>query len=130
ELQAQERDAREVSAASTGGTILVIDDDSASRELMARFLQSEGYAILTASSAEEGLKLAQDGAAANAPLAAITLDVMMPGTDGWAVLSALKADPRTADIPVMLVTMLSDDSRELGYALGASEYLTKPIDRD
>jgi CheY-like chemotaxis protein len=54
--------------------------------------------------------------------------VMMPGLDGWAVLSALKADPALADIPVVMLTIVDD--RNLGYALGASDYLTKPIDRE
>jgi CheY-like chemotaxis protein len=53
---------------------------------------------------------------------------MMPGMDGWAVLSALKADPNVADIPVVMLTIVDD--KNLGYALGASDYLTKPIDRD
>jgi CheY-like chemotaxis protein len=59
---------------------------------------------------------------------AITLDVMMPGMDGWAVLSALKAEPETADIPVVMLTIV--DNQAMGYSLGAAEYLTKPIDRD
>ena len=58
---------------------------------------------------------------------AITLDVMMPGMDGWAVLAALKSDPDLADIPVVMVTIVDD--KRLGYSLGASDYLTKPIDR-
>ena len=58
----------------------------------------------------------------------ITLDVMMPGMDGWAVLAALKSDPELADIPVIMVTIVDD--KNLGYALGAADYLTKPIDRD
>ncbi len=53
---------------------------------------------------------------------------MMPGLDGWAVLGALKADATTADIPVVMLTIVDD--RNLGYALGAAEYLTKPIDRE
>ena len=53
---------------------------------------------------------------------------MMPGMDGWAVLTALKADPDLADIPVVMLTIVDD--RNLGYALGASDYLTKPIDRE
>ena len=52
----------------------------------------------------------------------------MPGMDGWAVLGALKGDPATAEIPVIMLTILDD--RDLGYALGAADYLTKPIDRD
>jgi CheY-like chemotaxis protein len=58
----------------------------------------------------------------------ITLDVMMPGMDGWAVLNTLKADKQLADIPVVMMTIVSDQN--MGYALGASDYLTKPIDRD
>src|SRR3712207_8638458 len=54
-------------------------------------------------------------------------DVMMPGLDGWATLAALKADPDLADIPVTMLTIVED--RGLGFALGASDYLTKPIDR-
>ncbi len=59
---------------------------------------------------------------------AITLDVLMPGMDGWAVLAALKADADLANIPVILLTILDD--KNLGYALGASDYLTKPVDRE
>ncbi|MEK7787900.1 MAG: response regulator, partial [Chloroflexota bacterium] len=58
----------------------------------------------------------------------ITLDVIMPGMDGWAVLAALKADPELADIPVIMLTMM--DQKNLGYALGAADYMTKPVDRE
>ena len=88
---------------------------------MGRLLTKEGFRVVTASSGEEGLRLAREMRPG-----AITLDVMMPGMDGWAVLSALKDDPALAEIPVVLVTMTDD--RNMGYALGASEYLTKPID--
>src|SRR6202034_368601 len=56
----------------------------------------------------------------------ITLDVMMPGMDGWAVLTALKGDPATADIPVIMLTVV--DEKQIGFALGAADYFTKPID--
>jgi CheY-like chemotaxis protein len=56
----------------------------------------------------------------------ITLDVLMPGMDGWAVLTALKADPVVADIPVIMLSIM--DEKQMGYALGAADYLTKPID--
>jgi DNA-binding response OmpR family regulator len=104
-----------------GGTVLVIDDDPAVQELMARFLVKEGFQVLTAIAGAEGLRLARE-----ANPVAITLDVMMPGTDGWAVLSELKADPVTCDIPVVMLTIVDDRGR--GYALGAADYLTKPID--
>jgi CheY-like chemotaxis protein len=78
--------------------------------------------VIGAPSGEEGLRLAQD-----LHPEAITLDVLMPGLDGWAVLGRLKADPEVADIPVIMLTIVED--KNLGYALGASDYLTKPIDR-
>jgi CheY-like chemotaxis protein len=105
------------------GTVLVIDDDAAVRDLMQRFLAKEGFRVVTASGGEEGLRRARE-----LRPDAITLDVMMPGMDGWAVLSALKADPDVADIPVVMLTIVDD--KNLGYALGASDYLTKPIDRE
>jgi GAF domain-containing protein/CheY-like chemotaxis protein len=105
------------------GTVLVIDDEAAVRDLMQRFLAREGFQVITASGGEEGLRRARE-----LRPDAITLDVMMPGMDGWAVLSALKADPDLGDIPVVMLTIVDD--KNLGYALGASDYLTKPIDRE
>ena len=104
-------------------TILVVDDDPTVLELMQRHLSREGFRVLTAADGEEGLRLARQ-----ARPRVITLDVMMPGMDGWAVLAALKKDPELAEIPVLLCTMLDD--RSMGFALGASEFLTKPIDRN
>jgi GAF domain-containing protein/CheY-like chemotaxis protein len=110
-------------ATSAMGTVLVIDDEAAVRDLMQRFLSREGFHVVVAASGEEGLRQARE-----LRPDAITLDVMMPGLDGWAVLSALKADPALADIPVVMLTIVDD--KNLGYALGASDYLTKPIDRE
>jgi CheY-like chemotaxis protein len=90
---------------------------------MQRFLGKEGFRVVTAASGEEGLRLARE-----LRPDVVTLDVLMPGLDGWAVLSALKGDPGTADIPVVMLTMVDD--RNLGYALGAADYLTKPLDRE
>jgi len=104
------------------GTILVIDDDPSVRDLMQRFLNKEGFRVETAPTGEAGLQRARE-----IRPSAITLDVMMPGMDGWAVLTALKAEPDLADIPVVMLTIL--DNKDIGYALGASDYLTKPIDR-
>jgi CheY-like chemotaxis protein len=111
------------STEATRGTVLVVDDDESARELMRRSLGREGFRVITAGRGEEALRLARETAPD-----AITLDVMMPGMDGWAVLAALKADAATADIPVVMVTIVDD--RNLGYALGAADYLTKPIDRE
>jgi signal transduction histidine kinase/CheY-like chemotaxis protein len=110
-------------ASTSAGLILVIDDDPAARDLVRRFLVAEGFRIATANGGEEGLRLARE-----LRPDAITLDVMMPGMDGWAVLSALKGDGVTALIPVVMLSILDD--RSLGYALGASDYITKPIDRE
>ena len=109
--------------ARAGSLVLVIDDDPAVQDVMRRFLAKEGFRVATAAGGEEGLRLARD-----LQPDAITLDVMMPGLDGWAVLTALKGDSATAAIPVVMLTMLDD--RSLGYALGAADYLTKPIDRE
>jgi len=102
--------------------VLVIDDDAVQRDLMQRFLSREGYRVLVAAGGEEGLRLARE----MQPVA-ITLDVMMPGMDGWAVLTALKADPTLCDIPVVMLTMVDDPNR--GFTLGAAEYATKPVNR-
>jgi CheY-like chemotaxis protein len=93
------------------------------RELMQRYLGKEGFRVLTAANGEDGLRLAREQRPD-----AITLDVMMPGMDGWTVLSTLMADAQLADIPVVMLTIVDD--KRTGYALGASEYLTKPIDRE
>ncbi len=103
-------------------TVLVIDDDPSVRELMERFLSKEGFRVVTAPSGAVGIQQAKK----LHPIA-ITLDVMMPEKDGWTVLTELKADPELADIPVIMLTMVDD--KNVGYALGASEYLSKPIDR-
>jgi len=100
--------------------ILVIDDDPHARALLSRFLIREGYAVRTASDGESGLELAR-----SLRPRAILLDVMMPHMDGWAVLSALKADPQVADIPVVMETIVQE--KGLAFSLGAADYLTKPI---
>ncbi|MGB8646166.1 MAG: GAF domain-containing protein [Anaerolineae bacterium] len=103
--------------------VVVIDDDSGARELLQRLLRTEGFSVLTAAGGEEGLRLIQ----AVRP-DVITLDVMMPGMDGWAVLAQLKSNSVTASIPVIMVTILDDQN--LGYALGVADYITKPVDRE
>ncbi len=104
------------------GTLLVIDDDPSSRELLQRMLEKEGYAVRLAANGPDGIAAAKE----HKP-DLITLDVMMPSMDGWAVLSALKADPATADVPVVMLTMVED--RPMGFALGATEYVTKPVQK-
>jgi signal transduction histidine kinase/DNA-binding response OmpR family regulator len=101
--------------------VLVIDDDPTVHDLLQRFLGKEGLRMVAASGGEEGLRLAR-----LVRPAVIILDVLMPGVDGWAVLTALKADVELADIPVVMLTIVDD--QQMGYALGAVDYLTKPVD--
>lgn len=102
--------------------MLVIDDDPTVHALMHRFLEKERFQIESALSAQDGLTRARE-----LRPAVITLDVLMPSMDGWTVLAALKSDPDLANIPVIMLTLL--DNQNIGYTLGASDYLLKPIDR-
>jgi signal transduction histidine kinase/CheY-like chemotaxis protein len=108
-------------AAGGAATVLVIDDEQAVHMLLERELGERGYRVVHAAGGREGLRLARD-----VRPDAITLDIIMPELDGWSVLRELKSDPQLREIPVVLVTILGD--REMGYALGAADYLTKPID--
>jgi CheY-like chemotaxis protein len=107
---------------SDENVVLVVDDDPAARDLLSRSISRAGFNVATAADGEEGLRLARE----LKPIA-ITLDIMMPGKDGWSVLRDLQADERLQEIPVIMATMVDDQN--LGYTLGATEYLTKPIDR-
>jgi signal transduction histidine kinase/DNA-binding response OmpR family regulator len=104
-------------------SVLVIDDDAIVRDVLGRYLERQGFEVITAADGIEGLARARE----HHP-AAITLDIMMPGLDGWTVLAALKGDPDLADIPVVLVTIV--DEKQRGYALGVVEHLVKPVDRE
>ncbi len=102
-------------------TVLVIDDEPGIQELMNQHLAARGYRVISAESGAVGIAMAKQ----EKPNL-ITLDVMMDGSDGWEVLQKLKADPDTAAIPVVMVTIL--DREDKGFALGADDYLTKPVD--
>ena len=106
-----------------GNTVLVVDDDASARDLLKRFLNKEGFHVESAANGPEAIN-----AAKRIRPKVITLDVMMPGMDGWAVLTKLKEDPLVAEIPVIMLTIVDD--KHFGHALGATEYLTKPVDRD
>jgi PAS domain S-box-containing protein len=105
-----------------GDAVLVIDDDTTAREALLQFLGRKGFRAEAAATGEEGLRRARE-----LHPVVIMLDVVMPNMDGWAVLSALKADPELADIPVVLFTGMVDDPRE-ALRLGAADYLVKPVD--
>jgi len=104
------------------GPVLLIDDDPFLLNALSRLLTLDGHDVVTASDGAQGLRLA-----AEKRPGLIVLDVMMPQLDGWSVLKALKADPALSAIPVVMLTIL--DEVEKGLALGASDYLFKPIDR-
>ena len=121
EIPNKVRDSTNPPDAPAVGTVLVVDDDPISRDLIQRALSRQGLHVEVAGGGEQALRLAKQ-----LRPDAITLDVIMPGMDGWAVLSALKADPDLAEIPVILLSFVGNKS--LGFALGASDYLTKPVD--
>jgi len=103
--------------------VLVIDDDPDLRNLLYRLLTKEKFEVKTASSGAVGLEMIRS---INPDV--ITLDVMMPGMDGWSVLAQLKADPDLASIPVIMLSIL--DETDMAFSLGAIEYLNKPISPD
>ena len=102
--------------------VLVVEDDEPFFQALAADLEGAGYRPLWAHHGEEALRLARE-----AQPAAITLDLALPGMDGWEVLKALKDDPAVAHIPVIIVSLL--ENHELGFALGAEGYFLKPLER-
>jgi adenylate cyclase len=102
--------------------ILVVDDDATVRDLVVRHLARAGFAAVAARGGQEGLQLVRE-----LRPAAVTLDIMMPDLDGWTVLAAIKGDPALAGTPVVLMSIIDEKNR--GYALGAADYLVKPVDR-
>lgn len=113
-------------ASSTDGaglTVLVVDDDPAVHDVLTPTLSKNGYHVIHARDGAEALATLR-----KTPPDVVTLDVMMPNVDGWSVLAEMKSDPALAHIPVIMLTIVDD--RNLGWSLGASEYMTKPIDRE
>jgi signal transduction histidine kinase/CheY-like chemotaxis protein len=102
--------------------VLVVEDDPNAFELLAAALASAGYVAIRARHGEEALRLAREAR----PIA-VTLDLVLPGVDGWEVLKRLKSDETTRDLPVVIISMVAN--RELGIALGADDYFIKPVDR-
>jgi DNA-binding response OmpR family regulator len=103
--------------------VLTIDDEVEAQEIVKTYLKTEGYEVIQAYNAMEAMELAKK----YHPFA-ITLDIVMPGKDGWDILHELKKDPKTKSIPVICISIL--DNREMGISLGAIEYMVKPINKD
>lgn len=109
-------------SATAKGTVLIIDDEAAARELLSHYLINAGWQVITAEDGEQGIRLARKFKPTT-----IILDVLMDGIDGWGVLEVIKAEPELAETPVIMCTIV--DEKQRGYALGATDYLMKPIDR-
>ena len=106
----------------SGKTVLIVDDDPTVHDVLRATIAKEGYRLLHAYDGAQALEIARSERPD-----VITLDVMMPKLDGWSVLGKLKSDPALSAIPVIMLTIV--DERTMGYSLGASEYMTKPVDR-
>ena len=115
--------ADEAPSAERSSAVLVVEDDRRSADLLSLYLQGAGYDVVVARDGAEGLRLAR-----RIRPSAVLLDVLLPRLDGWEVLTALKSDPATSGCPVLVVSML--DERGKGFALGAVEYLVKPVARE
>ena len=106
-------------------TILVIEDDPMASRLVALMLGNAGYQVVSASNGLQGLEMAQDS-----PPDLILLDLMLPGPDGFDVLSQLRTEPRTASVPVIVVSSKSQHTdKQTAASIGANAYLTKPYKR-
>jgi CheY-like chemotaxis protein/two-component sensor histidine kinase len=119
---ARAQPARPIAREADAPLILIVDDDATVRELVQRHLERSGFTVVTASGGQEGLRLVRE-----LRPAAVTLDIVMPDLDGWTVLAAIKGDPALASTPVVLMSIV--DQKNRGYALGAADYLVKPVDR-
>ncbi|HZI17680.1 MAG TPA: response regulator [Pyrinomonadaceae bacterium] len=101
--------------------VVVIEDDQDAADLLTGSIERAGYRVRRAADGAEGLRLVRE-----LEPVAVTLDVMMPGMDGWRVLQEMKADRKLASVPVIVCSIV--DNRPLGFSLGASDYLLKPVD--
>lgn len=103
--------------------VLIVEDDPSSGELLASYLEAEGYSIATAASGIEAVRKAREIGPD-----IITLDVLMPLRSGWEALHELKTSPGTTEIPTIIISVI--DEKQLAFTLGADEYLVKPVSRE
>jgi DNA-binding response OmpR family regulator len=102
--------------------VLVVDDDEVTRHLLVERLRETSYRPIPAGSREAALKLARERQPS-----AVLLDVKLRRQDDWDILAELKADPATAELPVLIVSF--EENRALAHSLGAAEFVGKPVDR-
>jgi PAS domain S-box-containing protein len=119
--------ANDISRRSPGApehpVVLIVDDEPAARELLMNYLGPQGYVVITAASGTEAMAKAKEFRPD-----AITLNMLSPGQTGWMMLYELKHHPETADIPIIVVSVV--DQKGMAFTLGASEYLVKPVARE
>jgi CheY-like chemotaxis protein len=104
-------------------TLLVIDDNEGWIELLGRFLEGSDCIVIPSSGSQDSIQQAHE-----LQPSLIILDVMMPGRDGWELLQRLRAQPSTADIPIIICTVFQDS--QLAYSLGATAFVSKPVNRE
>jgi DNA-binding response OmpR family regulator len=104
-------------------SIVVIEDDRASSDLLTAYLSGVALRVTTARDGQSGL----DAVRRDRP-SAVLLDIRLPGVDGWTVLQQLKSEAETKDIPVIVVSIVDERSR--GAAMGTAAYMVKPVSRD
>ena len=121
--EAEDLENEEVSALAGENLCVLIDDDIAMHDLVKRTIKKAGLTLLGATNGEQGLNMIRE----TMPKL-ILLDVLMPGRDGWSILKECKSDESIKDIPVIMVSQMSQES--LAFSLGADDYLTKPIERN
>ena len=119
----EDLDNEEISALAGENLCVLIDDDIAMHDLVKRTIKKAGLTLLGATNGEQGLNMIRE-----TKPKLILLDVLMPGRDGWSILKECKSDKSIKDIPVIMVSQMSQES--LAFSLGADDYLTKPIERN
>jgi CheY-like chemotaxis protein/anti-sigma regulatory factor (Ser/Thr protein kinase) len=114
---------RAAEPASAGPLVLVVEDDPRGAALLRIYLAEAGYTVDVARDGAEGLEKAR-----RLTPGAVVLDILLPKLDGWAFLTQVKADPVTREVPIIIVSII--DQKGKGFALGAADYLIKPVQKD
>ena len=114
---------RAIEPASAGPLVLVVEDDPKGADLLRIYLSEAGYTVDVARDGAEGLEKIR-----RLVPAAVVLDILLPKLDGWAFLTQVKADPMTREVPIIIASVI--DQKGKGFALGAADYLVKPVQKE